>query len=306
MQRHNVDRRRFLHAAAAATAGLAAGPSLLPAEDTDNSPPAYEKKAVKIGMVRAGKTLKDKFLLLKKLGFGGVELNSPNGPKPEEVAEAKEASGLEVHGVVDSVHWAEPLSSADPLVRAKGRRGLEAAIRAASEYGASSVLLVPGVVKDGVTYKQAWDRSLNEIRPVLELAEERKIQILMENVWNNFITDPKEMARYIDALESDLVGAYFDVGNAVRYSPPVEWVRILGERIKKLDIKEYSLTKGKAEGWFKGFQVELLEGECDWPAVMKEVRKLKSFSGWGTAEIPGGGEERLTNIAHRMDRIFAS
>jgi hypothetical protein len=30
------------------------------------------------------------------------------------------------------------------------------------------------------------------------------------------------------------------------------------------------------------------------------------FSGWATAEIPGGDEKRLSEIAERMDRIFAS
>ena len=102
-----------------------------------------------------------------------------------------------------------------------------------------------------------------------------------------------------------MVGAYFDVGNAVRYSKPAEWVRVLGKRIKMLDIKEYSLTKGKAEGWYKGFQVKLLDGECGWPEVIKELKKI-GYEGWGTAEIPGGGKERLTEIADRMNRIFAS
>lgn len=299
----NVDRRRFLQASACAgVAAAALTPSALAAEST----PKPFKKAVKIGMAQVGKTLKEKFQILKDLGFDGIELNSPNGPKPDEVATAKAATGLDVHGVVDSVHWKQTLSSADPQVRAQGRRGLETALRDAKAYGATSVLLVPAVVKDEVTYEQAWERSIAEIRKTLELADDLKIKILLENVWNNFLTSPKETARYIDELNSDQVGAYFDVGNAVRYSPPAEWVKVLGKRIVKLDIKEYSNSKAKKENNpYRGFQVELLEGECDWPKVMKELRKLK-FAGWGTAEIPGGGKERLTEIASRMNRIFAS
>jgi hexulose-6-phosphate isomerase len=34
--------------------------------------------------------------------------------------------------------------------------------------------------------------------------------------------------------------------------------------------------------------------------------KELGFSGWATAEIPGGNRDRLKNIAERMDRIFAS
>ena len=74
----------------------------------------------------------------------------------------------------------------------------------------------------------------------------------------------------------------------------------------KLDIKEFSLSKVKATGkQFAGFNVPLLEGDCNWPAVLDELRSI-GFQGWGTAEIPGGGEERLREIAVRMDRIFAS
>ncbi len=309
MNSHNaestyVKRRQFLKSTAAAAATTTVFGSAQLADAAENTPKPY-KKAVKIGMVQVPGSLTEKFKMLKQLGFDGVELNSPSGTKPEEVAEAKKASGLDVHGVVDSVHWRSTLSHPDPSVRQKGLDGLQTAIRAAKDYGATSVLLVPAVVKNGVTYEQAWERSIPEIRKAIPLAEELGIRILLENVWNNFLKDPKETARYIDELKSDVIGAYFDVGNAVRYSPPAEWVRVLGEKIVKLDIKEYSLSKGKKEGWSKGFQVKLLEGECNWPDVMKELKKI-GYAGWGTAEIRGGGKERLTEIAERMNKIFAS
>ena len=91
----------------------------------------------------------------------------------------------------------------------------------------------------------------------------------------------------------------------VTYGWPEQWIRTLGKRIVKLDIKEYSRERRDKEGRWKGFQVELLEGDCDWPQVMAALREI-GFEGWATAEIPGGGEERLTDIAARMDRIFAS
>ena len=255
------------------------------------------RKAVKIGMVRIDGSLTDKFKLLKELGFDGVELDSPGGASPEEVAKAKEASGLTVHGVVDSVHWRDTLSDADPEVRAKGLEGLKTALKMSKAYGGTSVLLVPGVVKGDVSYEHCWERSIAEIKKALPLAEELGIMILLENVWNNFLTDPKETLRYIEEIDSKWVGAYFDVGNTVKYSPPHEWVPILGKHIKKLDIKDY--------GQAKGFGHDLLEGDVDWPKVMAELRKI-DYKGWGTAEIPGGGKERLAEIAKRMDKIFAS
>ncbi len=301
---NQFDRRQLLKSAAtAATAyGLAMHASPLAAKDSDQ--PAF-KKAVKIGMVRVKGSLTDKFKVLKELGFDGVELNSPGGPKPDEVDRAKEESGLPVHGVVDSVHWRDTLSHADPEVRKRGLEALKSAIRHSKEFGGTSVLLVPGVVNDSVTHDQCWQRSIPEIKKALPLAEDLGIHVLIENVWNNFLTKPQQMADYLDELDSKMTGAYYDVGNSVRYAPPVEWVKTLGKRIVKLDIKEYDLEKGKSEGWYKGFGVKLLEGSCNWPLVMKTLKEI-GYSGWGTAEIPGGDRTRLAEIAERMDRIYAS
>jgi hexulose-6-phosphate isomerase len=295
-----IDRRHFLQGSCAM---LAAGSLADFARGAEPTPGGF-KKAVKIGMVRVEGSLTDKFKLLKKLGFDGVELDSPNSLTVEEVLAAKEASGLEIPGVVDSAHWKQRLSDPDPAVRAVGLKALEQAIRDVKAYGGTSVLLVPAKVDAQATYEQCWERSQIEIKKAIPLAEELGIDILMENVWNDFLTDAKETARFIDELDSKRVGAYFDVGNAVRYAPPAEWIPILGQRIKKLDIKEYKLQDDESKVR-NGFGVELLEGDCNWPQVMQELAKI-DYVGWGTAEIPGGGEERLAKIAKLMNQIFAS
>ena len=78
------------------------------------------KKAVKIGMVNVKGTLTDKFQVLKDLGFDGVELDSPNNLKLEDVKAAIEATGLPVHGVVDSKHWNKTLSHESADIRKEG------------------------------------------------------------------------------------------------------------------------------------------------------------------------------------------
>ena len=263
------------------------------------------RKAVKLGMVAGEMTLMDKFRLLSKLGFDGVEPDSPNNLDDQELLDARDATGLTIHGVVDSVHWRDTLSDPNPEVRARGAAGLVTALHDAKRYGASTVLLVPAVVNKHVSYADAYRRSQAEIRNVLPLAQELGVKIALENVWNSFLLSPLEAARYVDELESDSIGWYFDVGNIVNYGWPEQWVRILGRRILKLDIKEYSRTKRNEEGLWKGFHVELLEGDCDWPAVMAALDEI-GYQGWATAEIPGGGEERLAEIARRMDRILRS
>ncbi|MDH3649570.1 MAG: sugar phosphate isomerase/epimerase, partial [Saprospiraceae bacterium] len=115
---------------------------------------------------------------------------------------------------------------------------------------------------------------------------------------------PLEAARYIDQFDSDMIGWYFDVGNIVRYGWPHQWVKILGSRIIKIDVKEYSRKKQQEEGIWKGFDVKLGDGDSNWQAVNKALLEI-GYSGWGSAEVPGGDRTRLQDISNRMDHIFS-
>lgn len=298
---HPLGRRSFL----AASAAFAASAALADEKPVPAKTPNGFKKAVKYYMVQPGKTLLEKFTLVKELGFDGIELDSPNKFKLEEVLEARKKTGLEIPGVVDSVHWGDThqLGSPDPKARARGVEALKTALRDAHDYGATSVLLVPANVKKTVSYADAYKRSQEEIRKVLPLCKGLGVKIAIENVWNNFLLSPLELARYIDEFESDQIGVHFDVGNIVLYGWPEQWIRILGKRIIKLDIKEFSRARCDREGRFKGFDVPLLKGDCDWPAVMKALKEV-GYTGWGTAEIAGGDAKYLAGVAKDMNTIF--
>ena len=108
------------------------------------------------------------------------------------------------------------------------------------------------------------------------------------------------MARFIDEIDCPAVGSYFDVGNVVRFGYPDQWIRILGSRIGKLDIKEYSRDLQRNEGLWKGFNVEIGDGDVDYPAVREALAEI-GYEGWATAEVGGGGRERLAEIARRMN-----
>lgn len=263
------------------------------------------KKAVKYGMIGVPGTVMDKFKAAKEAGFDGIEMDAPSNLDKDEVLRARDATGLAIPGVVDSIHWSKTLSDADPKVREAGLEGLRAALRDCKTYGGTTVLLVPAVVNKNVTYADAYRRSQDEIRKVLPLARELGIKIAIENVWNHFLLSPVEAARYIDEFESPMIGMHFDVGNIVNYGWPEHWIAALDKRILKLDIKEFSRAKRDKEGLWKGFSVELLEGDCDWPAVMKALDAI-GYKGWGCLEVPGGDLARLKFLSERLDRIYAS
>ncbi len=296
-----MNRRTFvtLTASALVTSALPGSASSLQAYAAPAAPRL--KKAVKFGMIREDLSILDKFKLLKSLGFDGVELDAPSDLDRNEVIRARDATGLPIHGVVDSVHWQQTLGDPDPAVRAAGLQGLRAALQDAHAYGATTVLLVPAVVKKEISYADAYRRSQEEIRKALPLAEELGVRIALENVWNQFLLSPLEYARYIDEFESPWIGAYFDIGNIVNYGWPEHWIRTLGPRILKLDIKEFSRKKRDDEGLWKGFDVEIGDGDCDWPAVRQALADI-GYEGWATAEVPGGDRNRLAEIASRMDR----
>ena len=254
------------------------------------------KKALKFGMIGVEGDLKTKFVAARDAGFDGVEMDSPNGFDPDLVLAAKEAAGIEIPGVVDSVHWSKTLGDPDPAVRAEGVAGLETALRDCKTYGGTTALLVPAVVNARISYQDAYERSLAEVRKVLPLARELGAKIAIENVWNNFLLSPLEAARYVDALGTDVVGWYMDVGNVVKYGWPAHWLRTLGPRVLKLDIKDYS----RANGW-----CPIGEGDSDWPEVMRALEEI-GYEGWASAEVRGGGPERLVEIRERMERVFAS
>lgn len=291
-----LDRRDFLKAASlAVSAGaLAMNSSVSQAADSK----LKLRKAVKLSMVRGKGTLLDKFKMVKEAGFEGIDVDSDQ--PVEDVKRAMAESGLIVHGMVDYVHWGQPLSSPDAAVRAKGVEVLQKCLRETKVYGGTTVLLVPAVVNKEISYEDAYKRSQAEIKKCLPLASELGIKILFENVWNNFLLSPVEMARYIDEFNSPDVGCYFDVGNIVNYGWPEHWIRTLGPRIGKLDIKEFSRKIANEKGKGAGFGVEIGEGDCDWPAVITALKEI-GYSGWATAEVAGGELDRLTEIARRMD-----
>jgi hexulose-6-phosphate isomerase len=307
-----MNRREFLVTAAAATLVRAgAGGAAIGAQAAMAAAGSGRalRKAVGYGMIGAGKSVAEKFAIAREAGFEGVEMDGPSTIPREEVLAAMEKTGIKVHGIVDSVHWQRTLTHPSAEVREEGLKGLVAAIRDCHAYGGVSVLLVPGVVDREQVYDAAWERSTEQVRKALPLAEELKVKIAIENVWNNFLLSPLEAARYVDQFESPWVAWHFDVGNVVHYGWPEQWVRILGKRTAKLHIKEFSRKKANEEGLWKGFDVELLDGDNGWPAVMKALDEVGypggPDGGWATAEVRGGDEKRLKEVAEKMDRIFA-
>lgn len=307
-----MNRRSFLKMGAG-VAALAALPAVATAAQKRNL-----RKAIMYSTIGVKGSVMEKFKAMKEAGFDGVE---PMGAmNREEVIAAFKETGLKAASVCDHIHWQKTLSSPSENIRKDGLDGLITALQDAHAYGATSVLLVPGVVEgSGIgrgdsTYQECWDRSIGEIRKAIPVARDLGVKISIENVGNNFITKPEQARDYLDAINSEWVGWHFDIGNHGRLGPPEHWFDILGKRINRIHVKEFvAATPAPADAQAKTKSAgrdrpKLLEGGNNWPAIMAALDKSGYSGGWGISEQSGqqaADVESARDLAQRMDKIFA-
>lgn len=301
-----MKRRTFLKHTLAASAAIAMGNHIRVAEAAGamNLGNNGFKTSMMWGTVKTPGTILEKCKAVKAGGFDGIEPDSHMNR--DEVIAAMKASGLVASSVCCSTHWKTPLSSPDANVRKEGVEGMIVALEDAKAYNTDAVLLVPGKVDDTVSYDDCWSRSTEEIKKLIPVAEKLKVKICIENVWNNFLLSPLEAARYVDQFNSKYVGSYFDIGNIQNYGWPDQWIKILGPRIFRIHIKEFSKEMADKEGRWKGFSPKLTEGDINWKKVMASIKEAK-YHPWLTIEHHGGeSPEGLKDLRQRLDKIIAS
>lgn len=311
-----MNRRFFLQTSSLAAASAALVPVLHGAEKSpvSGTKPRFQF-SVKWGMIdEPGMSVTDKFKLLKELGYDGVEMDSQFTVPVKEILAAQDATGLPAQGVVNANHWSIRLSDPTADIRAKALEELLAGIRYTHAIGASTLLLVPGAVRDpqNENKEQVWERSIAGIRQAIPLAAELGVRIGIENVWNRFLYQhgddapadqkPDEFIKYVDEINSTWVGVYFDLSNFRKYSYGPDWIRAMGTRIIKCDTKDYLLAKDAKDGKKEGF-CDIGEGSVDWPGTVKALAEI-NYYGWISSEVAGGNRDRLADNLARMKKYL--
>ena len=257
------------------------------------------KKGICLGCV-PGDTLDAKLKLAKDAGFDGVEINAAEDD--QTILNSKEAAdghGLEIPSIMGGLHWSHPLSSPDAQTRKLCSEGFKQSLRQARSIGVNTVLLVPAVVTDDVPYEDAWQRSIQEIRDLANVAEQEQVYLALENVWNKFLLSPIEFNQYLDEIASPFVNAYFDCGNIVAYGYPHHWIRSLGHRIQKIHVKGFTVFPNV------GFP-HSLEGDVPWAACRKAWQDI-GYDDYLTVEIgpdPNDKTESMYRYSEQLDRII--
>ncbi|PYR22558.1 MAG: xylose isomerase [Acidobacteria bacterium] len=287
-----MDRRTFLQTIAAGVVATSARPI------AETAP----RKAVLISMLPKELSYAERFRVARDAGFDAIEMQTVvREDEAAEVRDAAKRTGLRIHSVMNMDHWRFPLSSSDPAVVSRSVAGMDTSLRNAALWGADAVLLVPAVVDQTTSYRDAWTRSQQVIRErLLPLARELKVIVAVEEVWNKFLLSPLEFARYVDELDSPWLKAYFDVGNVVFYGYPQDWIRSLGARIAKVHLKDFHLDRPNGRfAW-----TNLGDGDIDWLDVRRAFDEV-GYRGYFTTEVTGGDTEYLKDLAARVDRFLA-
>ena len=275
------------------------------------------KKGINIWSFPAG-TVKESLELAKAAGFEGVELAlsgdgeislTSTDAELLEIRKTAEALGLELYSLSCGLCWDYRLSDDDPVIREKAKSIIRRQLEVAKILGADTILVIPGVVNAAfampevvVPYDVVYERALEGINELKTYAEELKVNIALENVWNKFLLSPMEMRDFIDKIGSDYVGSYLDIGNTLLTGYPEDWVRILGKRIKKIHFKDYRCVPGGLDSF-----VDLLSGDVNYPEVVRALGEI-GYEDWVSAEMVPGykhySDALIYNTSYAMDRIL--
>lgn len=235
-------------------------------------------KSISFWSFPSGMSVRDILQTASDLGYDAVELTLEAEGEitmdtPDEtIADIKEMAddmGLQLPTFATGLHWEHPVVLPGGE---KGQEGIEitkCCLRFAEILGASTVLMVPTTVTPELQYDVAYRVAQDVCRELGPIAAEHGVVVGVENVWNKFLLSPMEFARFIDEIDEEYVGAYFDVGNVLKTGYPEQWIRILNDRIAAVHFKDFRTDVGLLPGF-----VDLLEGDVDWGAVMTALGEI--------------------------------
>lgn len=250
------------------------------------------KKSINAWSVEFGASFEKMFADLSAAGFDGVELNVDGEDASPHALSMKKGNnfvgirklsaeyGLPVVSISSSLYGGS-LGSNDKTKREFGKDLIRRQLECAVELGADGILAVPGGMDSEITLKRAYENSFETLYSLRDEINAAKISVGLENVWNGFFLSPFDMAGFIDRLDNKYIGAYYDVGNVVAFSESEYWIEILGDRIRKIHVKDFLRNGGINRG---GNFVNLMEGSVNWPKVVSALRKA-GYDGYLTAEL---------------------
>lgn len=248
------------------------------------------------------------------LEFGIAETGGINLQTTEEecakVRKAAESEGIGLDSIASGLYWSRALGDSDPAKRAIALEDLKAMLRIGRWLGAKTLLVIPGAVdvfflpnREVQSYEEVHKYAVEGLHKALDHACQAKVRIGIENVWNRFLMSPLAMKAFIEGFDSEWIGSYLDVANVLPFGYPEQWLRIIGHHTVGIHFKDFKRSVATGEGF-----VDLLEGDVNWPEVMKAIKEI-GYEGPVVAEMIPHYRHcplvRVANASTAMDAILA-
>ncbi|MBR6529838.1 MAG: sugar phosphate isomerase/epimerase [Clostridia bacterium] len=266
------------------------------------------KRSVNAWAVGADYGFEETFAKVKAAGFEAIELNldadgahaltmETTAADLQKIVEISKKFELPVSGISTSIGG--NIGSADEAERQAAVDVVKKQLFLAKHLGASAILAVPGA--GNTPWGEAHEICIEAYRSLTPVIEDTGILVGMEHVWNGFFLSPRDLAYTVDEIGSDFVGVYFDIANCADRSKSEDWITFLGERIKRVHIKNFN----RKSVFEFAFPLLFEEGTIDWVPVMAALRKI-GYEGPLTAEFgapEGDPSENLIKSADAIRRI---
>lgn len=247
---------------------------------------------MKYGMCAAGRfdSLEEAFATAPEIGFDGLEIPFTNLEDYEDeliwthegVAQLRawaERYGVEMPSCVAGRYNRRGFPDEDPEVRAEAVELMLHLIDMCAEAGVGKILTA-FFGDQMLDSEERIERAIEGVRQCAPHAESRGITLALEGTVN-----VDTWLRMIDAIDSEAIGVYYDVGNACRFGldGPAELRRLDSEGLlSQIHIKDMTLDhKNKPLG----------EGDVDWDAVGEALREI-SYDDYLVLETPRSDRPR--------------
>ncbi len=262
---------------------------------------------------------------VKGMGLDGIEMTFGAGgfapgitqKRCREIRRCADELGLKIATCASGNFWGLSLAATSSVTRKKAVNFTKEYIQAAGWMGAKVCLVIPGAVfvpwddkQPVIPYAKVWESSTASIKALLPVARKAGVVIGIENVWNGFLADPVAMRTFVDQFKSKHVGVYFDIANCLINGFPEHWIEVLGKRIAAVHVKNFK--RQDCAGGLHGFGDDLLEGDVNFKAVIRALKKI-GYKGALTAEmVPFSRGDKLVlpdmklarDTAKKMLKIF--
>ena len=220
-----------------------------------------------------------------------------------------EDRGLKIPMVCCSPDFTHP----DPSFRAQQVLYEKNFINMSSELGAKYCRVLSGQRRPEVSLEEGLNYASECIIECVQYAQERGIELVLENHYKDDFWEYPEFAQFIDVF-CELVDRIDLPGFGVNYDPsnaylagddPIELLKRISHRVITMHASDRYLTEGTIDdlrnqelgsiGYAKMLKHgQIGEGLNDYDAIFSELRRV-SFDGWISIEDGVDGVEQLKN-----------